>query len=276
MADITFHAIQKGLREIGLTHESRVIVHASLSALGRVRGGAETVVGALTSICGLVVMPTFTYQCMVWPLAGPPNNAVTYGDHEDDNAYAEIFRPDLPAHPSLGLVAETLRRLPGAIRSAHPVMSFAAWGEGAQTVVSAQSLAEPLGPIAHLADASRDGDVLLLGVGHTVNTSLHYAEYRAGRKQFIRWALTPAGVVECVAYPGCSDGFEAIAPRVKAITRVTQIGDARVQRLPLRALIRAAEEMIRADPAALLCDRPGCERCDAVRAAIAAAPALAS
>ena len=130
MADITFHAIQKGLREIGLTHKSRVIVHASLSAFGRVRGGAETVVGARTSICGLVVMPPFTYQCMVWPLAGPPNNAVTYGDHEDDNAYAEIFRPDLPAHPSLGLVAETMRSLPGAVRSADPRMSFAAWGAG--------------------------------------------------------------------------------------------------------------------------------------------------
>jgi hypothetical protein len=178
----------------------------------------------------MVVMPTFTYQCMVWPLAGPPNNAVTYDDHQDDNAYADIFRPDLRAHPSLGRVAETLRRLPGAIRSAHPVMSFAAWGEGAQTVVSAQSRAEPLGPVAHLADASRDGDVLLLGVGHTVNTSIHYAEYRAGRKQFIRWALTPAGVVECVAFPGCSDGSGDCAARSGDQAR-HEIGDVR-PRLP--------------------------------------------
>ncbi len=276
MADVGFHTLQKGLRELGLTRASRVVVHASLSAFGSVKGGAETVVGALTSTCGLVVMPTFTYQCMVWPLAGPPNNAITYGDREDDNANADIFWPGLPAHPSLGVVAETLRRLPGAIRSTHPVMSFAAWGEGAQAAMSAQSLAEPLGPVAHLAGDSPDGDVLLLGVSHTVNTSIHYAEYRAGRKQFVRWALTPAGVAECVAYPGCSDGFEAIAPRVAANARITNIGGARVQRLPLRALLYAAEEMIRADPAALLCGRPGCQRCSATRAAILMASAHAA
>ena len=94
MADITFHAIQKGLREIGLTHKSRVIVHASLSAFGRVRGGAETVVGALTSICGLVVMPTFTYKTMLTPEVGPPNNGMTYGSQRDQNQMAEPFDPE--------------------------------------------------------------------------------------------------------------------------------------------------------------------------------------
>ena len=81
--------------------------------------------------------------------------------------------------------------------------------------------------------------------------------------------------MECVAFPGCSDGFEASAPRVAANTRITNIGGARVQRLPLRALLHTAGEMIRADPAALLCDRPGCQRCSAIRAAIPMAPALA-
>ena len=41
---------------------------------------------------------------------GPPNNAITYTGHDEENAAAEIFRPDLPAHPSLGVVAEALRR----------------------------------------------------------------------------------------------------------------------------------------------------------------------
>jgi aminoglycoside 3-N-acetyltransferase len=139
--------------------------------------------------------------------------------------------------------------------------------------MSAQSLAEPLGPIAHLAE--HGGDVLLLGVNHAVNTSIHYAEYRARRRQFVRWALTPKGVVECLAWPGCSDGFQAIAPHVAAFTRETRIGPARVQRIPLRDLLRVAEALIRADATALLCSRPDCERCNAVRAANAQTSPLA-
>ena len=270
MSDVSFHSIQKGLRELGLTRASRVVAHASLSAFGMVKGGAEAVVGALTSLCRLVVMPTFTYQCLIWPLVGPANNAAAYTGHDDDNANAEIFRPDLPAHADMGVAAEALRRMPSAVRSTHPLLSFAAVGAGAGVALSAQTLAEPLGPIAHLAE--HEGDVLLLGVDHTRNTAIHYAEYRAGRKQFVRWALTPAGAVECVAWPGCSDGFEAIATRTSAFTRATQIGRARVQRLPLRGLLRVAEAMIRADPSGLLCDRPDCDRCNAVRAAAIASP----
>jgi aminoglycoside 3-N-acetyltransferase len=271
MPDVSFRDIQKGLRELGLTSSSRVIAHASLSAFGLVRGGAETVVGALTSFCPLVVMPAFTYQCTVWPLVGPPDNAATYGGHEEENANAEIFRADLPVHPSLGIVAETLRQMRGAIRSTHPLASFVAVGAEAEAVLASQSLVEPLGPIAYLEEAK--GDVLLLGVNHTANTSIHYAEARAGRKRFTRWALTRQSIVECPAVSGCSEGFEAIAEHIQAFTRSTQIGAARVQRIPLVELLHTAEELIRSDPAALLCNRPDCERCNAIRMSLA--PALA-
>jgi len=272
MPDVSFRDVQKGLRELGLTDTSRVMAHASLSAFGPVRGGAETVVGALTALCPLVVMPAFTYQCMVWPLVGPPDNAATYGDHAEENANAEIFRMDLPVHPSIGIVAETLRQMRGALRSTHPIQSFVAVGAEAEAVLAGQSLTEPLAPIAYLE--KNGGDVLLLGVNHTANTSIHLAEQRAGRKKFIRWALTRQSIVECLALPGCSEGFEAIAAHVQApMARSTHIGAAHVQRLPLVDLLRTAEELIRSDPAALLCNRPDCERCNAVRASLA--PVLA-
>ena len=271
MPDVSFRDFQKGLRELEVTNSSCVLAHASLAAFGPVRGGAETVIGALTALCPLVVMPAFTYQCMVRPLVGPPDNAMTYGGHEDENANAEIFRADLPVHPDIGIVSETLRQMRGAIRSTHPLLSFVAVGADAEAALSLQSLADPLGPLAYLEEAK--GDVLLLGVDHTKNTAIHYAEALAGRKQFVRWALTSRSVAECPAFPGCSDGFEAITARVQSFTRSTQIGAARVQRLPLPDLIRTAEEMIRSDPAALLCRRPECERCNAVRASLA--PALA-
>jgi aminoglycoside 3-N-acetyltransferase len=102
-------------------------------------------------------------------------------------------------------------------------------------------------------------------VDHTVNTSIHLAERLAGRKQFVRWALTPRGMQECTGFPGCSDGFQAIAPRLERITRRVQVGPARVQAVPLAGLIEVARAWIAADPLALLCNHLFCERCHSVR-----------
>src|SRR6185503_1749574 len=109
MPEVTFRDLQRGLRDLGLPQGARALVFASLPAFGPVRGGAGTVLAALTSLCDLVVMPAFTPQCRVWPRVGPANNGAAYTGHDDENANAEIFRPDLPADPALGAVAEALR-----------------------------------------------------------------------------------------------------------------------------------------------------------------------
>ena len=111
------------------------------------------------------------------------------------------------------------------------------------------------------------GWVLLMGVDQTVNTSIHYAEVLAGRKQFVRWALTQEGVVECPGFPGCSDGFQAVSPPLQDVIRTVEIGESLVQAIPLVHLVDTACAMIKANPMALLCDREDCERCNAVRAA---------
>ena len=269
MPDVTFRDVQKGLRELGLGAGSRVIVHAALPAVGPVRGGAESVVGALVALGGLVVMPAFTPQCRVWPRVGPAHNGATYSGHDEENEAAEIFRPSLPIDPALGPVAEALRHVDGAVRSMHPLYSFVAAGADAERAMAAQSLAEPLGPIAHLTDTNPSAEVLLLGADQTGNVAIHEAERRAGRKQFIRWALTRKGAVECAGCPGCPDGFNALIPHLRPFSQVTQIGSARVERLPLKELLRTVEALIRRDPTALLCSRPGCERCGAVRTVLA-------
>ncbi len=261
VAEVTFRDIQKALQGLGLTRASRVLALGDASAVGPVRGGAETVVGALAASSALVIAPAFTPQCQVWPLVGPENNGATYTGHTAENAAAEFSRADLPAE-GLG---EALRQVPGAQRSAHPLYSFVAVGAEAGLTLAAQSLAEPLGPVAHLAKAGADGVVLLIGVDQTANLALHYAEARAGRKQFVRWALTPDGIVECLACPGCPDGFNTLTGHIRALRRVTQIGLARVEALPLAELVNVAVELIRREPAALLCGRAGCERCGAVR-----------
>lgn len=258
----SFREILTGLKKLEIDPDRPVIVHASLSAFGEVRGGAEGLLGALMAAFRPVMVPVFTYKTMVIPEDGPEENGIIYGSGRDLNRMAEIFTPDMPADPTMGITAETLRRHPAAGRSRHPILSFA--GVQVESILARQGLDEPLGPIAGLQD--RGGWVLLLGVDHTVNTSLHYAEKLAGRKQFIRWALTPDGVVECPGFPGCSDGFEAAAPHLERITRRAEIGSAEVRALPLNEMTAIITSLLQDDPLALLCSRPDCERCSTVRA----------
>jgi aminoglycoside 3-N-acetyltransferase len=106
---------------------------------------------------------------------------------------------------------------------------------------------------------------VLVGVDHTVNTSIHYAEKLAGRRQFLRWALTPKGVLECPGFPGDSAGFQVIAPEMEKFTRKVQIGAANVEALPLAMLFKVVIAQIKKDPLALLCQQADCERCGEVR-----------
>jgi len=267
--------IARGLKSLGLTPPSgsTVIVHASLSSFGHVRGGARAVLAALLWTCDTIVLPAFTYQSMVWPLVGPPDNGMTYGRPEFDaaNRNARFFHRNLPVHHDVGVIAETLRRHSIAVRSAHPVLSFVAAGKRAGEVLAGQTLDDPLAPIEWLQ--RHDGDVLLLGVGHTRNTSIHLAERLAGCRQFMRWAIVrgedskDARAVRLPGFPGCSDGFDAIEPEIARATRQVTIGGAVVRRVPLSMLIPIAAGLIGDQADALLCDRPDCERCSAVRRA---------
>src|SRR5215218_9297419 len=88
---------------------------------------------------------------------------------------------DAALRPGHDAVAELVRTWPGARRSEHPQLSFAALGPAAAALTAGHSLAEGLderSPLARLYD--QDAKVLLLGVGHERNTSLHLAEYRSG------------------------------------------------------------------------------------------------
>lgn len=257
---LTFRDLSNSFRHLDLGQKP-VIAHASLSAFGEVQGGAETVLGALLSAASSLLMPTFTYQTMIIPSDGPSENGIIYGSGMDVNRKAVFFEPDLPVNKSIGLLSETLRQHPKARRSLHPIYSFA--GIDVDEAIFAQSMEDPFASIEVLTES--DGWVLLLGVDHTVNTSIHYGEQLAGRRQFIRWALSFGRVVECPRWPGCSGGFEQISPHLEWFTQKIQIGSAFVQAIPLKSLVAVVQELIAENPHALLCDREDCERCNAIR-----------
>jgi aminoglycoside 3-N-acetyltransferase len=263
MTDLNLASFKSVFSGLGLARR-QVIAHASLKEFGHIQGGADTLVRALVESTGGVVMPTFTYKTMVTPEVGPANNALNYGRDLDHNRLAEPYDSDnMPADPLMGMLPEALRHYPGARRTFHPILSFT--GVRADAALDAQTLLNPLAPIGVLAD--QDGWVILLGVDHTVNTSIHYAEKLAGRRQFVRWGLTRERIVECPGFPGDSQGFEALAPHLERDTRRVQVGRAVIRAIPLKSLFEVVISLIRKDSLALLCNREDCERCNALRSA---------
>ena len=257
---LTFNDLIVAFETLGLQNKP-VIAHASLRSFGFVEGGADSVVTGLTHTIGAFIMPTHTYKTMITPLSGPANNAINYGRGQQWNRLAEPFYPDMPVDPMMGVIPESMRRWPETRRSMHPILSFG--GMRAEKILQTQTVDNPFAPLRTLVEL--DGWVLLLGVDHTTNTAIHFAEKLAGRKQFVRWALTENGTVTCPGFPGCSAGFQAIEPEVRSFTKSIKVGNATVQALPLRALLIRVIEVIKKDKYALLCNRSDCERCAEVR-----------
>lgn len=252
--------ILSAFQSLGL-QDKPVIAHASLRPFGFIEGGAEAVLDAMLASFASLIMPTFTYKTEIIPDVGPPNNGIRYGSGQDHNKLAEPFHPDMPADRMMGILAETLRNHPAATRTAHPILSFA--GINADLILFTQTLYEPLAPIGALAEM--DGWAVLINVDHTANTSIHYAEKLAGRKQFVRWALAGDRVVECPNYPGDSTGFDRIESHLTFDTRRVPLGEGFIEAVPLQGLVQVVKELIKQNPLALLCERFDCERCNAVK-----------
>jgi len=260
---LTFEDFKSALDSLELGKKPG-IAHASIKSFGEIQGGVEPVLGALLSTLDGLLVPTFTYKTMITPEVGPPNNGLTYGMHRDLNRMAEPFHRSMPADRLMGILPETLRTYPGAMRTAHPILSFA--GVDVKDALDTQTLYDPFAPIGALAE--QDGWVILLGVDHTVNTSIHYAEKLSGRRQFVRWALLKKRIIACPGFPGCSDGFEDIRPDLEDVSRYIQIGEGFIEAIPLQVLLQIVQTRIKENPLALLCSRDECGRCDAVRNSI--------
>jgi aminoglycoside 3-N-acetyltransferase len=173
-------SICRDLERLGVKAGMTLIVHSSLSKLGFVVGGAQTVVMALERTLGeggTLVMPAFTADLsdpVLW--SAPPVPAAWHGFVRSN---MPAFEPDLTATLQMGATVECFRRQQGTLRSNHPFSSWVARGGHAARITADQSLAHSSGegsPPARLYEL--DAWVLLLGVGHDNNSSLHLAEFR--------------------------------------------------------------------------------------------------
>ncbi len=177
----TLSSIATELRDLGVKKGETLLVHSSLSALGWTCGGPQAVCDALSEIVGgsgTIVVSTHTGQYT--DPAGWSNPPVPDDWIEPIREERPPFRPEVTPTREVGAIPECFRNYPDAIRSRHPEVSFAARGSEAEAIVAGHELDDGLGEGSALARIYESaGSVLLLGVGHATDTSLHLGEYRA-------------------------------------------------------------------------------------------------
>jgi aminoglycoside 3-N-acetyltransferase len=180
-APVTRRSLLEDLRRLGVAEGVTLLVHSSLSRLGWVAGGEHAVVLALLDSVGpdgTLVMPTHSGHLTDpsrWK--APPVPEAWWQTIRDETP---AFDSDLTQTRMMGAIVECFRHVPGVRRSRHPTVSFAATGPRTDVIVTDHQLAYGFGeesPLARLYEL--DAWVLLLGVGHGNNTSLHLAEYRS-------------------------------------------------------------------------------------------------
>jgi aminoglycoside 3-N-acetyltransferase len=255
---ITTAQIRKDLMDMGVHPGSKLIIHSSYKKIGEVEGGPQAFLDTLLDLVGengVVLMPSF----MDLPLP--------------------IFDP-LTTPSYCGILSETLRKMPGTIRSANPTHSVVVRGHGAQEIADKHETSTALGansPIHYLIE--QGADILLLGVGQTSNSSIHVAE----KTLPVPYINVPyneemshptkrlrSGVVEEVPIdecPGCSENFGIVDAKMqeRGAIRIGKIGDAESRLMKGKDLIACCQDMLKEDIHVLLCDDPACSYCPNAR-----------
>ncbi len=177
----TVKTIIDDLKQLGIKKGDILLVHSSLSKIGWIAGGTVAVIQALMEVLteeGTLVMPTHS---------GDYSDPKNWSNPPVPEFWKDIIRNEMPAFDpkttptrGMGRIAETFRNFPGVLRSYHPHSSFAAWGKLANEITKDHSLKNSLGegsPINKMYKLKTK--IMLLGVSHSNNTSLHFAEYKS-------------------------------------------------------------------------------------------------
>jgi len=191
---LTADELVQDLRALGVTAGATLMAHSSLSAIGQVAGGPETVIRAMLSALGpdgTLVLPTFRDGVSLEGLhkTAPPGKLA-------EASALPVFDPHT-APTNMGAIPEAFRHWPGVIRSAHPSVSVCCLGPRSREIAEPHHLewGEGAGsPFERLH--AMDVHLLLLGVWFNRLTMLHYAEQLVeGGRRKTRITPTPAGIV---------------------------------------------------------------------------------
>lgn len=242
------------LRTLGVAAGQVLLLHASFRAVRPVERGPRGVLDAVLEVLGregTLLMPSWT-----------------------GNDEAPFDAATTPVAADLGALAETFRRMPGVRRSAHP-FAFAACGPRAEEIVTGPLPLPPHGTGSPVDQVhALDGWVLLLGVGHDANTTLHLAELLAG----VPYRLTKTCTVlrdgvpvrlEYAENDHCCRRFDLADGWLRSAGLQSEgtVGHAHARLFRSRDVVRAAIAQLERDPLLFLhAVEERCAECDEARA----------
>ncbi|MCH4158871.1 MAG: AAC(3) family N-acetyltransferase [Bifidobacterium minimum] len=244
------------LRALGVREGMVLLVHVSMSRIGPVVGGEQTMAEALLEAVGetgTLVMPSQS-----WQLCDPAYLA----DPSVSSAQWPTIRGNLPAYDpavtptrTMGRTAELFRTMPEVLRSSHPHRSFAARGPLAERVLAVHDLDDPVGERSPLsAIEACNGWSLLIGVGYEKCTMLHLAEHRSGTLRRVvrngapllvdgrrRWVAFDEHIVHDEDFPDVGRAFA----QETGLERLGHVGSAVSRLVPDSELVRFASAWFR-------------------------------
>lgn len=251
-------ALTQQLLTLGVTPGAVLLVHCAFSRVGPVEGGPVGLIRALQSAlgpAGTLVMPSMT--------------------DDDDN----VFDPQRTPCAGMGILADTFWRLPGVLRSDSP-HAFAAAGPQAASITAPHPIDFPHGldsPVGRVFGL--DGQVLLLGVGHGANTTIHLAEALASVRYRRPKQITArvGGLVARIAYSEidhCCQNFDLVDGWLDGagLQWHGQVGVGQARLARSGDIVAVVTAQLRSDETAFLHPFGVDEECDEARASLPAGP----
>jgi len=240
----SYEDIVKGFQTIDLTPSRVIMVHSSYKSLGSVEGGAETVIDALQEFVGLdgtILFPDFNFQS--WT---------------EDHYFDVLETPS-----KMGIIGELARLHSEALRTPHPIYSFAALGKRKEEFRACDDEEAYGDQSAFALFHHLNGMIISIGLHWNSTFSMHhYVEYKTGCnyrrvKRFSGIYVGYDGVPKVKTYtmfvrkdfnvvtdivPGMDELFE------KGVIRETQVGASKVHYASANAFFDNMSVIVREHP----------------------------
>ncbi|HZO02317.1 MAG TPA: AAC(3) family N-acetyltransferase [Burkholderiales bacterium] len=240
------------LAALGVRRGGVLLVHCAFSKVAPLEGGLDGLIAALAAAvgpAGTLVMPSMA---------------------DDDES--PFDRTTMPCR-HVGALADRFWRTPGVLRSDSP-HAFAARGPQAERVTQPHPVDVPHGtdsPPGRVLEL--DGQVLLLGVGHDANTTVHVAEHIAGvrYRQPKHATVLENGRPKRYEYgetDHCCENFALLDDWLGDKQRRGTVGHAEARLARSRDIVAAALARLRENETVFLHPAGSCGECDLAKSGI--------
>lgn len=246
--------LKEQLTSLDVESNGVLVVHTSFRKVRPVEGGPIGLIEALIAAVG-------------------PQGTIVMPSWADDDAHA--FDPTVDPCKDLGIVADTFWQMPGVLRSDNP-HSFAALGPHAAEITAQHPFDVPHGLNSPIGRAyEMDAQVLLLGVDHDSDTTIHLGEELAGVRYRCQKQLVALidGVPTRISYAEidhCCQNFVLLNDWLGAKQSLGTVGHASARLARSRDIVAVVTEHLAADETAFLHPYGVDDECDEARASIPA------